>query len=59
MWYECQLDNFTPKSQFIKVNNYRSKYGLQHIAFAHTEQQTLKGPKMTSCKTIKTGKSTV
>ena len=31
-----------------KVNNYRSKYGLQHGAFAHTKQQAVKVPKMTS-----------
>ena len=29
------------KSQFIKVNHYRSKLGLQHGAFAHTAQQAI------------------
>ena len=28
-------------------------YGLQHGALAHTEQQAIKGPKITSVKTIK------
>ena len=46
MWYECQWDNSLSKSQFIKVNNYRWKYGLQSQgALAHTEQQALKGHK--------------
>ena len=46
MWYECQLDYSPSKSQFIKVNYYRSKYGcLQHIALAHTEAQAIKDPK--------------
>ena len=31
-------------SQFIKVNHYRSRYGLQHGALAHTEQKAIKGP---------------
>ena len=30
-----------------------SKYGLQHGAFAHTEQQAIKDPKMTSVKQFK------
>ena len=34
MWYECQLGNSPTKSQFVKVNNYRSKYDLQHGALA-------------------------
>ena len=35
-------------------------YGLQHGALAHTEQQAIKGPKITRpCKTIQTGKPTV
>ena len=29
-----------------KVNHYRSMYGLQHGALAHTEQQAIKGPKI-------------
>ena len=28
-------------------------YGLQHGALAHTEQQTIKGPKITSVKPFK------
>ena len=28
MWYECQCHNSQSKSQFVKVNHYRSKYGL-------------------------------
>ena len=32
MWYECQRYNSPSKSQFVKVNHYRSKYGLQHGA---------------------------
>ena len=42
MWYECQWDNSPSKSQFVKVNYYRSMYGLQHGAFAHTKQQAIK-----------------
>ena len=53
MWYECQWDNSQSKSQFIKVNHFRSKYGLQHGALAHNEQQAIKGPKMTSVKPFK------
>ena len=30
-------------SEFVRVNNYRSKYGLQHGALGHTEQQDIKG----------------
>ena len=30
------------KSQFVKVNHYWSKYGFQHGALAHTEQQAIK-----------------
>ena len=44
MWYECQLANSPSKSQFLKVNHYRSKYGLQHGALDHIEQQAIKGP---------------
>ena len=29
-------------------------YGLQHGALAHTEQQAIKGPKITSVKPFKT-----
>ena len=33
-------------------------YGLQHGAFIHTEQQVIKGPKITSVnETIQTGKT--
>ena len=53
MWYECQWDNSPSKYQFIKVNNYRSIYGLQHEDLAHTEQQAIKGPKIISVKTFK------
>ena len=49
MWYECQWDNSTFKSQIVKVNHYRSKYGLLHRALAHTEQQPIKGPKNELC----------
>ena len=45
MWYELQYDISQSKSQFIKVNHYRSKYGLQHGALAHTEQQAMKDHK--------------
>ena len=44
MWYESQIDNSRSKSQFIKVNHYRSRYDLQHRAKSHTEQQAKKGP---------------
>ena len=30
-------------------------YGLQHGALAHTEQQVIKGPKITSVKPLKRG----
>ena len=43
MWYECQWDNSPSKSQFVKVNHYRSNEGLQHGALAHSEQQAIKG----------------
>ena len=33
------------KSQFVKVKLNRSKYSVQHKAWAHTEQQAIKGPK--------------
>ena len=36
--------NYSSKSQFVKINYYRSKYGLQQAALAHTEQQAIKGP---------------
>ena len=45
MLYECQGDDSPSKSQFIKVNHYRSKYSLQHRALAHTDKQAIKGPK--------------
>ena len=47
--YECQWDNSPSKSQFVKYH-YRANYGLQHRALAHTEQQDIKGPKLTSEK---------
>ena len=37
----------------LKVNHYRSRYGLQHGAYAHTEQQAIKGPTITSVKLFK------
>ena len=40
-------------SQFIKVNHYRSKYSLQRGDLAHTEQQAIKGLKITSVKLFK------
>ena len=45
MWYDCQWDNCSSKSQSTKANLYRSKYGLKHGAYAHTEQKAIKGPK--------------
>ena len=38
IWWCGMIANaYSPsKSQFIKVNHYRSKYGLQHGALAHT-----------------------
>ena len=42
-----------PNNNFKKVNHYRSMYGLQHGALAHTEQQAIKGPKITSVKPFK------
>ena len=33
-----------PSHNVLKVNNYRSKYGHQHGALAHTEQQAIKAP---------------
>ena len=38
-----------------KVNHYRyrSMYGLQHGALAHTEHQAIKDPKITSVKPFK------
>ena len=44
MWFECHRDNSPSKSQFVKVNHYRSRYGRHHGALAHTEQQALKDP---------------
>ena len=35
------------KSKFVKVNHYRSKYGLNTKPLAHTEQQAIKGYKFT------------
>ena len=42
-----------PNNNFKKVNHYRSMYGFQHGVFAHTEQQAIKGPKITSVKPFK------
>ena len=53
MWCKCQGDNSLSKSQFIKVNDYRSKYGLQHGTLAHTKQQAIKGPTITRVKSFK------
>ena len=44
MRYEWKWDNSPSKSQFIKVNNYMWKYGLQPRALAHTKQQALTDP---------------
>ena len=41
MWYGYQWVHSPSKSQFVKVNHYRSKYGLLHRALAHTEQQAM------------------
>ena len=49
---ECQWDNSPSKSQFVKVNHYRSKYGPQHKALTHTKQQAIKNPKYYKCKPI-------
>ena len=54
MLYECKWDNYPSKSQFIKVNHYRSRYCLKHGA--HTELQAIKGSKKDSSKTILLGK---
>ena len=42
-----------PNNNLKKVNHYRSMYGLQHQALAHTEQQAIEGPKITSVKSFK------
>ena len=42
----AKRDNSPSKSQFIKLNHYRSKYGLQHGALAPTEHQIMKDPKI-------------
>ena len=42
-----------PNNNLKKVNHYRSMYGHQHGALAHTEQQAIKGPKITSVKLFK------
>ena len=42
-----------PNNNLKKVNHDRSMYGLQHEALAHTEQQAIKGPKITSVKPFK------
>ena len=49
MWYGCHWYNSPSKSQFVKVNHHRSKYGFQHGALAHTEQQAIKGHKHEQC----------
>ena len=36
-----------------KITDYRSRYGLQHRALAHTEHQALKGPQITNVKPFK------
>ena len=53
MLYECHGDASPSKSQFINVSYYKSRYGLQHGALAHTKQQASKGPKVTSVKLLK------
>ena len=42
-----------PNNNLKYVNHYRSMYGLQHGALAHTEQYAIKGPKITSVKLFK------
>ena len=42
-----------PNNNLKKLNHYRSMYGLQHGALAHTKQQAIKGPKITSVKPFK------
>lgn len=44
------------KHSVKKVNEYRSKYGLQHGTLACIEQPAINDPKNHSGKTIKTGK---
>ena len=47
-------DTTLSKSQFIKVKDYRVRYGLQHGALSHTKQQAIKCPqKDTSVKPFK------
>ena len=53
MCHECQWDNSSSRSQFVQVNHYRSKYGLQHGALAQIEQQDITGPKITSVQPFK------
>lgn len=36
--------------KIFKVNQLSSKYGLQHRVLSHTEQQALKGKKISSLK---------
>ena len=42
-----------PSHNVWKVNYYMSKYTLQQGSLAHTEQQAIKDPKMTSVKQFK------
>ena len=44
-----------PSHHVLKVNNYGSKYSIQHGALAHTEHQSINCPKLTSVKPTKTG----
>lgn len=45
---------FHPCHNVSKVNNYKSKYVLQHRNLAHTEQKAIiKGPNMTSVNQVK------
>lgn len=49
--YEFQWENSPWKSQFIKVDNYRLRYGLQHGLLAHTEQHVITCAPLFSPKT--------
>ena len=43
----------------VKVNNDRSKFGLQQGALAHTEQKAIKDPTITIVKQLKQEKPTI
>ena len=54
MWFvSANESTLHPNNNLKKVNHYRSMCGLQQGALAHTEQQAIKGPKITSVKPFK------